>query len=91
MIDPDCPCCQMMCDMPSPVFWHLDGSEMDHDFAFDLHHQTREEWEEEQRGWEESSRRFVAEREEHQRLGMTDGLSDKPDADSPWSSSFIVG
>jgi len=77
IIDPDCPCCQMMCDMPGPVFWHLDGSEMDHDFAFDLYHQTREEWEEEQREWEESSRRFAAEQEERQRLGLTDCSSDE--------------
>src|SRR5207302_68028 len=29
MIDPDCPCCQFLADMPGPSFWHLDGSEMD--------------------------------------------------------------
>ena len=23
IVDPDCPCCQMMADMPGPVFWHL--------------------------------------------------------------------
>jgi hypothetical protein len=35
MIDPDCPCCQMMADMPGLMFWHLDGSGMDNEFAFD--------------------------------------------------------
>ena len=23
IVDPDCPCCQMMADMPGPMFWHL--------------------------------------------------------------------
>lgn len=49
MVDPDCPCCQMMADMSGPFFWHLDGSNMDDDFAFDIYHRTREEWEEEHR------------------------------------------
>ncbi|HVC97047.1 MAG TPA: hypothetical protein VND64_25435 [Pirellulales bacterium] len=60
MIDPDCPCCQMMGETSGPAFWGLDGSGMDHDFAFDISHRTREEWEEEQRRWEEHSRRFNA-------------------------------
>ena len=51
IVDPDCPCCQMMADMPGPVFWHLDGCNMDDDFAFDISHRTREEWEAEQRAW----------------------------------------
>lgn len=45
MVDPDCPCCQMMADLPGPVFWHLDGCNMDDDFAFDISCTTREQWE----------------------------------------------
>ena len=44
MIDPDCPCCQMMGELSGPTFWHLDGSDMDDEFAFDTQHRTREEW-----------------------------------------------
>ena len=83
MIDPDCPCCQMLADLPGPMFWHLDGSEMDEDFAFDLYHPTREEWEAEQRKWEENYRRFKAEQAERERLGLKDSGED-----SIWSSSF---
>jgi hypothetical protein len=91
MIDPDCPCCQMMCDTPGPIFWHLDGSEMDDDFAFDFHHSTREEWEEERRRWEESWKRIDDEREERRRLGVTDCSAGEPGDDSLWTSSFSVG
>jgi hypothetical protein len=58
MIDADCPCCQMLADIPGPMFWHLDGSGMDDDFAFDIYHRTREEWEAEQSQWEEHRNRF---------------------------------
>jgi hypothetical protein len=91
IIDPDCPCCQMMADMPGPVFWHLDGCNMDDDFAFDIDHQTREEWEEERRQWEEDSKRFDARWAERERLGVTGGDSDEPGEKSVWSSSFSVG
>ena len=30
---------------PARMFWHLDGCNMDDDFAFDIRHRTREEWE----------------------------------------------
>src|SRR5205823_4050761 len=82
MVDPDCPCCQMLADMPGPAFWHLDGSEMDDEFAFDIYHPTREEWEEERRGWEENSRRYEAERAERERLGVADSTS-RDDDGSP--------
>jgi hypothetical protein len=43
----DCPCCQAMSgDEFGPGFWHLDGCNMDDDFAFSFY-RTREEWEEE--------------------------------------------
>jgi hypothetical protein len=57
MIDDDCPLCQMMAEDGSPVFWNLDGCNMDPDFAFSFH-LTREEWEKEQREWEEVDRRI---------------------------------
>ncbi len=60
MIDDDCPLCQMQAEMPGPVFWHLDGSHMDDDFAFSLSHETVEEWEQERREWEDFNRRFAA-------------------------------
>lgn len=35
MIDPDCPVCQAIAeDFETPMFWHLDGSEMDDRFEF---------------------------------------------------------
>lgn len=90
MIDPDCPCCQMMGSMPGPVFWHLDTSGMDDEFAFDIYCLTREEWEEERRRRDESDRRFDAEWSERERLGVTDPT---PRVDGPsaiWSRSFSV-
>ena len=45
MIDPDCPCCQMLAELPGPMFWHLDASGMDQEFAFSIYERTREEWE----------------------------------------------
>jgi hypothetical protein len=63
MFDPDCPCCQMLADMPGPTFWHLDGCNNDDDFAFDTSHQTREEWEHERREWDGLSRRISADLE----------------------------
>jgi hypothetical protein len=91
MIDPDCPCCQMMADMPGPVFWNLDGSSMDDDFAFDLYRATREEWDEEQRRWKEHSRKFDAERSERERLGVTGAAFGEVAPETIWSRSFAVG
>ena len=47
IIDPDCPCCQTMGDLQGKTFWHLDGSGMDDEFAFDIYHHTRQEWDDE--------------------------------------------
>lgn len=90
MIDPDCPCCQMLSDMPGPVFWHLDGSGMDDEFAFDIYHRTREEWDEERRGWEARSMRFEAERSERKRLGVTDPTPGDDSSGGIWSRSFSL-
>jgi hypothetical protein len=80
MIDPDCPCCQMMGELSGPTFWHLDGSAMDDEFAFATQHRTREEWEAERKEWEEHSRRFNDDWAERERLGLTDRT---PRADGP--------
>jgi len=90
MIDPDCPCCQMIGDKPGPAFWHLDGSGMDDEFAFDMYQRTREEWEEEQRGWEEHRRRFDAEWSEREQLGVTNSTAREDGSPAIWSRSFNV-
>ena len=81
----------MLADMPGPMFWNLDGCNMDDDFAFDMSHRTREDWEAERRKWEEHSRRFNAQMEERKRLGVTDPRFGAEGAQSVFSSSFSVG
>ena len=60
MIDEECEMCQMMAaEFDTPSFWGLDGSNMEYDrfeFSFD---KTREEWEAEQRRYEEFNRKFA--------------------------------
>jgi len=90
IIDPDCPCCQMLADMPGPMFWNLDGYNMDDDFAFDIYRRPREEWEAEQRRHEEFNKRFEAEQAERLRLGVTESGAGHADEKSVWSSSFTV-
>jgi hypothetical protein len=91
VIDPDCPCCQMMAEMPGPTFWHLDGCNMDDEFAFDFRHRTREEWEEERREWEEFGRRLDAKQVERRRLGVTDSAHREDGPGAIWTRSFSVG
>jgi hypothetical protein len=91
IVDEDCPCCQMMADMPGPVFWHLDGCNMDDEFAFSIYHRTREEWDKEQQEWAEHNRRFNAQWEERQRMGIEGSEYSKPDPDSVWACSVSVG
>ncbi len=79
MVDDDCPMCQMMADDPGPYFWHLDGSHMDNDFAFSFH-ATREEWEAEQREWEEYHQRCEAERAAKQATKT----------ESVWQTSYVA-
>lgn len=90
MVDPDCPCCQMMADMPGPCFWHLDGSGMDDEFAFDIYHRTREEWDAERREWEDRSRRYDAEQAERARLGVTDSMPGEDGSNAVWSRTFVA-
>jgi hypothetical protein len=61
MVDDDCPLCQMLGESTSPVFWHLDGCNMDEDFPFSICQRTRQQWEEEQRRHEEFTRKFEEE------------------------------
>lgn len=91
MVDPDCPCCQMLADMPGPTFWHLDGCNLDNEFAFSADYFRREEWEEEQRGWEEMSRRFDATWSEKRRLGVTNPTPGEDGSNALWSRSFSLG
>lgn len=45
LIDEDCPICVGMSEIfDTPMFWHLDGCNMDEEFAFSFY-DTREEWE----------------------------------------------
>jgi hypothetical protein len=90
IIDPDCPCCDMVADMPGPIFWHLDGCTMDDDFAFDIQHRTREAWEADQLKWEEHRKRFDAEWAERERLGLVGSGVGEAGKDAVWSSSFSV-
>jgi hypothetical protein len=64
VVDEDCPTCQMMVDEMSldfgPGFWHLDGCNIDDDFAFSFS-RTREEWETERRRMEEFNENFSRE------------------------------
>jgi hypothetical protein len=81
----------MMDELPGPSFWHLDGSGMDDEFAFDIYHRTREEWEEERRRLEDHDRQFDAEWSERERLGMTSPTPLEDGSSALWSRSFSVG
>lgn len=83
IVDEDCPTCRMFGDETSPLgmgvgFWHLDGSNMDDDFAFSSF-KTRQEWEVEKRRREEFDKEFKrkwAERE--QRIALGEPLEPDP-------------
>jgi hypothetical protein len=91
IIDHDCPLCQMMADeLHGPTFWHLDGCNMDDDFAFSFFHAMLAEWEEEQREWEEMDRRIQVKWEEEERLGVKNPHSGYEDPDSVWQRSFVA-
>ena len=69
VIDDDCPVCQMMAAETGlgleVGFWHLDGCNMDEDFAFSSF-QTIAEWEADRREWEEFNKKFNREWQERQ-------------------------
>lgn len=89
VIDCDCPLCAMQADLPGPVFWHLDGCNMDEDFAFSFH-RTRAEWEAEQREYEERSRRFAELQAERERLGVSYPGGGWADPEYVWKRSFFA-
>ena len=47
--------------LPGPVFWHLDGCNMDDEFAFSFY-RTKEEWDAERRRHEEFNRKWEEDR-----------------------------
>ena len=52
IIDEDCPICVEMSQIfDTPMFWHLDGSHMDREFAFSFY-KTYEEWQKEELAFE---------------------------------------
>ena len=60
------------------------------EFAFDIYRRTREEWEAEQRDYEEFSRRCDARDAERRRLGVDYPAGGQHPAGSVWSSSFSI-
>ena len=64
IIDENCELCRMLASEAGedfgPGFWHLDGSDMDHLFEFSTY-ETREEWEAEERRWQEQAEEFERE------------------------------
>ena len=89
MIDDDCPLCQMMADGLGLMFWHLDGCNMDDEFAFS-HFRTREEWEEQQREFEEMSRHFGAKQETEKELAIENPGGGYEHPDMVWQRSFVA-
>jgi hypothetical protein len=90
MIDDGCPLCQMMADgLHGPMFWHLDGCNMDDDFAFSFE-RTREEFDERAREREEWDRRWRAEQGERERLEVKYPGGGYGDPDSVWKRSFVA-
>ena len=91
MVDHDCPLCQSMADM-GPMFWHLDGCNMDDEFPFALFHTTREEWEKEQQEWAEFDAKCERERRAREAAGQDEDLPwpDEDVGESPpiWQRSF---
>ncbi|MGH7137540.1 MAG: hypothetical protein ACREHD_17480, partial [Pirellulales bacterium] len=87
MIDADCPMCQMMADSLGLMFWHLDGCNMDDEFAFS-YFRTREEWEEQQREFAEMSRHFDAKRETEKELAIESPEGGYAHPDTVWRQSF---
>ncbi|CAN5864008.1 hypothetical protein BH20ACI4_BH20ACI4_18560 [soil metagenome] len=72
VIDEDCDVCQMMAAdfIDTPMFWGLDGSQMEYDrFEFSFF-KTRAEWEEEQKRYEEFNREFAE--KDHSDYGFSD-------------------
>jgi len=72
MVDEEnCAVCAAMANDKTPYFWHLDGCNMDDRFEFSFH-KTMEEWEAEQRSYEEFNREFAREQAERKAAGLDD-------------------
>ena len=68
LIDEECPCCVAISeDFDTPMFWFLDGCNMDDRFEFSFY-KTREEWDAEQRRYEEIGQQITKEASESQLL-----------------------
>jgi len=95
IVDEDCPTCRMFGDETSPLgmgvcFWHLDGSNMDDDFAFSSF-KTRQDWEVENRRREEFDEEFKRKWEEReQRIALGEPLEPDPSFD-PEPFDFETG
>ena len=89
-----------------PMFWHLDGCNMDDDFPFSLYCRTRQEWEDKQRQQEEFDRQFdeqqrcrqerLAGRPAGERTGRGESVwkrsfSDPGPNEGPWVTVFGIG
>lgn len=65
LIDENCPCCvAMVADFDTPMFWHLDGCNMDDRFEFS-YFKTLEEYEDDIRRREEFNREYERKRLEN--------------------------
>lgn len=85
-IDCDCPICDMMADGAfGPTFVGIDGHhlELDDEFAFSLY-ETREEWEAQQREYEEFAAEMAAKQAERDAEGEADD-----EFASPWESAHV--
>ena len=90
IIDHDCPLCQMMADSRfGPTFWHLDGCNMDDDFAFSLC-RSRDEWAAEQREFDEVGRTLDLDLPDAPALGeeIRDLDSGPDESSSVWKTSY---
>ena len=69
VIDEDCPMCQILAAETGlgleVGFWHLDGCNMDEDFAFSSF-RTLEDWENDRQRWEEFNEKFNREWQERE-------------------------
>lgn len=87
LIDDNCPTCVGMAeDMTTPMFWHLDGCNMDEGFAFSWH-TTLAEYEAEEKEYAEFSRKFNENRaagKYRQTNDDTEFLPDEPDEIPQW-------
>ena len=93
VVDEDCPVCKMMGDESEAglgvYFWHLDGSNMDDEFAFSTF-RTSEEWESDRREMEERHKEFDRKwKEREERIARGETLEPDPFFDPPELDEFV--